>query len=268
MTGAALAEAIAATPQIARTPLVQIAPGASPGHLGARRADPRLTVVRPIRQSQLFDAVAVAMLGQHAPAEAASTPRSGARPTEATAGGPLVLLVDDNETNRVTATHQLTRLGYRVATANNGQEAVTALAAADHPYAIVLMDCQMPEMDGFAATRAIREREQAAGRHVPIVAMTANAMQGDRERCLSAGMDDYLSKPVRLEPLRQVLERWARTVEAGTHGATAKVYELDICRIYALNHCASLTWRKGRVARRCDRVVAAVNPDLHAVPPA
>jgi CheY-like chemotaxis protein len=66
----------------------------------------------------------------------------------------------------------------------------------------------MPEMDGFTATRAIREREHAASRHIPIVAMTANAMQGDRERCLAAGMDDYLSKPVRLEPLRAVLERW------------------------------------------------------------
>jgi PAS domain S-box-containing protein len=208
MTAGALAQAIAAVPSIAGTPLVQIVPVAEAGQGGGRCGDPRLTVVRPIRQSQLFDAVAVAMLGERAAPEVASTGRCGSRPPEPSEGGPLVLLVDDNETNRVTATHQLTRLGYRVATATNGQEAVDTLALADRSYAIVLMDCQMPEMDGFTATRAIREREHAASRHIPIVAMTANAMQGDRERCLAAGMDDYLSKPVRLEPLRAVLERW------------------------------------------------------------
>ena len=223
MSVAELAEAIAATPLIARTPLVRIVPVAEPGQGGGRSVGPRLTVPRPIRQSQLFDAVVVAMLGLLAAPEAVSAARVGAPPAELSDGAPLVLLVDDNETNRVTATHQLARLGYRVATAANGQQAVDTLALTDHPYDVVLMDCQMPEMDGFTATRAIREHEGAA-RRVPIVAMTANAMQGDRERCLAAGMDDYLSKPVRLEPLRAVLERWAPRVDSSTPAATIQRY--------------------------------------------
>ena len=210
LSAAALVDAIAVHPPIAKTPIVWIGTAAEVGLAGGGRSvDPRLLVPRPIRQSQLLDAVTVALLGMLTPPEAVNAARAGTRLAEHTDGGPLVLLVDDNENNRITATHQLARLGYRAAVATNGQEAVEALADAGHPYDVVLMDCQMPEMDGFTATRAIREREQAEGRHVPIVAVTANAMQGDRERCLAAGMDDYLSKPVRLEPLRTILERWA-----------------------------------------------------------
>jgi CheY-like chemotaxis protein len=120
-----------------------------------------------------------------------------------------VLLVDDNDTNLTTATYQLDRLGYRVETATNGREAVEAVARTDRYFDVVLMDCQMPELDGFAATRAIRDGEHPGGRRLPIVAMTANAIRGDRERCLEAGMDDYLPKPVRRDALREVLERWA-----------------------------------------------------------
>ena len=83
------------------------------------------------------------------------------------------------------------------------------LARAADQYALVLMDCQMPEMDGFAATRVIRKTELTSGRHIPIIAMTADALEGDRDRCIAAGMDDYLCKPVNLDNLRKVLEQWA-----------------------------------------------------------
>jgi PAS domain S-box-containing protein len=129
-----------------------------------------------------------------------------------------VLLVEDNEMNRKLAQLQLSKLGIRnVTVVENGAAAVTAVrnaAAESAPFDLVLMDCQMPEMDGFAATRAIREWEQTTGLRMPIVALTANAMRGDREACLAAGMDDYLGKPLRLNMLRRVIERWLFLTES------------------------------------------------------
>ncbi|MBX9600733.1 MAG: response regulator [Bryobacteraceae bacterium] len=116
-----------------------------------------------------------------------------------------VLIAEDNRINQKVAVRLVQRLGYRAEVAGNGIEALDALERGE--YALVLMDCQMPEMDGFEATARIREREHGARRSV-IVAMTAHAMQGDRERCLAAGMDDYLSKPIETVELGRVLEKW------------------------------------------------------------
>ena len=125
-----------------------------------------------------------------------------------------VLLVEDNRVNQQVALGMLARIGCAVETAANGREALERLAAAS--FDVVLMDCHMPEMDGFEATAAIRAREAVGGRRTPIVALTANAIEGDRERCLAAGMDDYLAKPIRLADLRRVVERWGgRATEAG-----------------------------------------------------
>lgn len=120
-------------------------------------------------------------------------------------GQDLILLVDDNEVNRIVAEKQLRKLGYMVETAVDGVDALGKLA--HNRYCLVLMDCQMPVMDGFEATRLIRQQEQQSGAHVPIVAMTANAMSGDKERCIAAGMDAHLTKPVNVRLLGETLNK-------------------------------------------------------------
>jgi CheY-like chemotaxis protein len=117
-----------------------------------------------------------------------------------------VLLAEDNRTNQKVATIMLERLGHEVALASNGLEAVDALKA--RRFDLVLMDVQMPEMDGFEATRRIRDPQSGVvDGKVPIVAMTAHAMKGDRERCLESGMDGYLAKPIKPADLREIIDR-------------------------------------------------------------
>jgi signal transduction histidine kinase/CheY-like chemotaxis protein len=146
------------------------------------------------------------VIGSQAVAEPAAVP-APAPPAER----PLrVLVAEDNSVNQVVASAMLKRLGVRADLVDNGLAAVEALA--QEPYDLVLMDCRMPVMDGYEACRAIRRRESEGhhngSAHVPIIAMTASAIQGDREHCLEVGMDDYLAKPVRLTDLSAVLERW------------------------------------------------------------
>ncbi len=165
----------------------------------------------PVRQSHLHDCMLAALpermtdrpraaVAQHASdGTAAAHPRDGAKRR--------VLVAEDNPVNQKLSRRLLEKLGFDVEIVENGLEAVKAMAAGD--YDAVLMDCQMPRMDGFEATREIRRRE-GPGRHTPIIAVTANAMPGDRERCLDAGMDDYVPKPVKREILAETLARWLR----------------------------------------------------------
>jgi two-component system, sensor histidine kinase and response regulator len=123
--------------------------------------------------------------------------------------GPAVLLVEDNEVNQAVAAAMLRGRGYQVDVAENGQEALDAVER--RPYVAILMDCQMPVMDGYEATAELRRRERN-GTHLPIIALTAHAFDGERERCQAAGMDDFLSKPVRADELAAALERFTGPV--------------------------------------------------------
>ncbi len=122
----------------------------------------------------------------------------------------MVLVVDDNPTNQMVATAMLAKLGYVSEVVSDGRQAVVAVARTR--YAVVLMDCQMPVMDGYQATQAIRAGE-GDGARVPIIAMTANALAEDRDRCVAAGMDDHLAKPITRASLERALSLW--TTDAG-----------------------------------------------------
>ena len=143
-------------------------------------------------------------LGQPAEREAGSVRSAEDRSAQQFEG--RVLLVEDCAVNLAVAEGMLELLGPRVELASDGAEALAALSRGT--FDLVLMDCMMPGMDGYAATQELRRRETGSGRRTPVVALTANAMSGDRERCLAAGMDDYLSKPFRQEELRELLARW------------------------------------------------------------
>jgi CheY-like chemotaxis protein/HPt (histidine-containing phosphotransfer) domain-containing protein len=157
---------------------------------------------KPLKQSQLLDAI---MLVMGARSDAAA-PQLVTQHTVAEHRRPRlrVLLAEDNAVSRLVATRILENGGHRVVAVENGREALAALERDD--YDLVLMDVQMPEMDGFEATQAVRAREGGT-RHTPVVGLTAHAMKGDRERCLEAGMDDYLSKPVKPDDLLAMLQR-------------------------------------------------------------
>lgn len=158
-------------------------------------------VLKPVRRARLVDALNDARSIRHEVPDSAPVAAEVAAPTR------RVLIVEDNHVNQKVVRIMLGKLGVQTETAANGREAVIAVAATKYDF--VLMDCQMPEMDGFEATRAIRQREadQSAER-LPIIAMTANAMQEDRERCLTEGMDDHLIKPLQMFDLAKLLSKW------------------------------------------------------------
>jgi two-component system, sensor histidine kinase and response regulator len=207
--GESLGASIRSESELNGTLLVMLTSLGRPGdaqYLASRGFSACLT--KPVRQSQLFDCLATLLEGRTSSGPV-SSPEQPTRfvPAETRRRSERILLAEDNPTNQVVATRLLEKMGFAVVAVANGQDAVRALEAG--PFDLVLMDLQMPVMDGFEATRAIRDpRSAVRNRRVPIVAMTAHALKGDRERCLEAGMDDYVSKPVDPKKLAMVAERW------------------------------------------------------------
>ncbi len=205
MDGFALVESIKRNPEWETATIMMLS---SAGQRGDARRCRELGVAayltKPVRH-ELLDAVLTAL---------GTKPKKQARPTLITRhslredhGHLRILLVEDNAVNQLLAQRMLEKRGHNVTVVANGKEALATLR--EKSFQLVFMDVQMPVMDGFEATAEIREREKHSGSHVPIVAMTAHAMVGDRERCEAAGMDDYLSKPIRPDELNEVLKRYS-----------------------------------------------------------
>ncbi len=223
MDGLTLAHAIKSEPSISGTRLIAMTPlGHAPADRKMQEAGIDASLSKPIKQSHLFDCL-VTVIGK-AGVAAPGIPKPGTLPLppvsanlRATLDSTRILLAEDNAVNQKVALAILAKLGCSADAVADGIEVLDSLQRI--PYPLILMDYQMPEMDGLEATRIIRKRELDSGQACPwpapvyIIALTASAMQGDREKCLSVGMNDYVSKPVRPAELQAALERWAATLK-------------------------------------------------------
>jgi CheY-like chemotaxis protein len=202
MDGFAVAREIQAEPAALAGPRIMMLSSVDmPSALRAGDMDPAHCVMKPVTRANLLGAIL----------KAVGHPRTGSPPLRSASsdsGRPLrVLVAEDNPVNQRVAILLLKNEGHSVVLASNGEEAVEA--SDREPFDLILMDVQMPVMNGYEATRAIREREGRTGKHTPIVALTAHAMKGDCETCVQAGMDDYLSKPIQSRELRETVVRWS-----------------------------------------------------------
>jgi signal transduction histidine kinase/CheY-like chemotaxis protein len=206
MDGFALAECIKRNPDWKTATIMMLS---SAGQRGDAKRCRELGVAayltKPVRQGELLDAILTA-LGTR-PLKEASPSLVTRHSLRENHNHLRILLAEDNAVNQVLAVRLLEKRGHTVTIAGNGKEALAALEK--QSFDLVLMDVQMPEMDGFEATAAIRGKEKSSGNHLPVIAMTAHAMVGDKERCLEAGMDDYIAKPIRPEELSDLLKRYS-----------------------------------------------------------
>ncbi len=220
--GLEFAQTVQADPVLSKTKLI-LCTAEDKGRLGegALKAGFSAYLIKPLKQSRLFDCIALVL---NASTETETEALAAYKPPRLNTTAEMtvfqktgmVLVAEDNPVNQKVAMMLLKELGFSAHVVGSGLEAVEVL---NHtPYSLILMDCQMPEMDGFEATGAIRKAEVLTGRHIPIIAMTAHAMQGDREKCIASGMDDYVSKPVTAAKLKEVLVRWFKTDTAAWRG--------------------------------------------------
>jgi two-component system, sensor histidine kinase and response regulator len=215
-----LAKTIKATPAIAGVRMVMLMPvGRHGDQREARQAGVLMCLSKPVRQSALYNSLLTVMTGTGEAIVESPTP-APAEPVAPRKTGAKLLLAEDNPVNQQVALAILKNEGHQITVAKNGKEAVEAYLAGT--FDLILMDCHMPEMDGFEATRTIRERQKELNlKRLPIIALTANAMQQDREECLNAGMDDHLSKPYTRLQMRAMLERWLPHDGTGTAAPAA-----------------------------------------------
>jgi len=199
MDGFSMAEAIKHDPDFAKATLLMLTSGGQQGDAARCRAlGIAAYLMKPISQGELLEAILV-VLGMPSgdPDRLQVVTRHSLRESRRKL---RILLAEDNKINQAVAARLLGKRGHTVVIVENGREALAALEQPDFGgFDLVLMDVQMPDMDGFEATGIIRAREQSSGGHLPIIAMTAHAMKGDKERCLAAGMDGYVSKPIQVE---------------------------------------------------------------------
>ncbi len=208
MDGITLSKTIAADPQLKSAHRIMLTSAGQLSEQEQKEASLHGSLAKPFRQSQLLDMTMTVMRYQQKSAAPAARPVS-AEPARFSLEAPI-LLVEDNPVNQKVALAMLKKLGLtKVDLAQNGREAVEMTAVTN--YHMALMDCQMPEMSGYEATEAIRLREENSETHLPIIAMTANAMEGDKEKCLDSGMDDYISKPIKSQSLAETLEGWLQS---------------------------------------------------------
>ncbi len=230
MDGFAVAQEIKRDPALAGATIMMLTSADRGGELArCRELGIAAYLRKPVKQSELLNAVLTAMGGLAADAETALA-RPGV-PAPAARRGLRILVVEDNEFNQELAVNLLKKGGHVAVLAGDGKAALAAWES--QPFDLILMDVQMPDMDGFAVTQAIRAKERAAGAHVPIIALTAHAMKGDRERCLAAGMDAYASKPIRAAELFEVIARLLPSDgdgakgTPGPEGPPGAVFDLD-----------------------------------------
>jgi len=205
MDGFTLAAEIKRRPGLASTTIIMLtSAGQTSDGVRCRELGVAACLTKPVRQSELLNAI---ILTLNKALTVATRPARTVHPAAERNKGLRILLAEDNAVNQRLAIRLLEKQGHTVVVANNGREAVSAFER--ERFNLILMDVQMPEMSGFEATAAIREREQATGAHLPIIAMTAHAMTGDRERCLEAGMDSYISKPIQANELFKLIAELA-----------------------------------------------------------
>ncbi len=220
MDGFALVERIRQRPELTTATIMMLT---SAGHRGDAARCQELGVsaylLKPIRQSELREAIARVLGAREQEGAIPLITRYSLQDARDPGSFLNVLLAEDNAVNQRLAVRLLEKRGHKVVVAGNGLEALAALKK--ESFDLVFMDVQMPEMDGYEATAAIREAERDSGRHQPVIALTAHAMKGDREKCLAAGMDGYLSKPIRPQELDEVLEEYLRNQQARMNTAVS-----------------------------------------------